>query len=255
MDYLTNNLIQQFPSNIINDGYILYHGTSSFCEDSINSEGLLVNHSRFTLDELRSIADLFNKLNWKGISGGSYAVLMPFSISHDFQKHDNKPVYLTPFVHQAYTYASLDFAGGEIAHTVRSCFKELWQYVLNPAVREQHLNYLASDVHGKGVNSIQINIVELRRSLEYLSPIFMRARELKEKYLYGLVYAIRFDEKDFIDLRYNSFMGVKCFKSINPKQVACVVKLPREFTYSPNSKLDILDFPAFEGIISKIPRD
>lgn len=247
-----------FPSEIADDPMILYHGTSSCFEKEIESEGLSISKVHFQLDELLSIAELFEKLGWMG-KKGSMTTLKPFSISHDNQRHNIKPIYLGRSSNLVVNYAKHQDAGGEIAKTVRYCFEDLNEFLNNEEIRKEHENKMkkqTEQAYNEGwvfeAPKQTISLEELAKSLNALDHINQRALSLIENTEYGIVYAIRFNEENAKHLLNHNWMGIKYFKDILPDQIVGKAIVPKEYRKEHSNNYHDFKIPSEEGILKMV---
>lgn len=247
-----------FPFLISNDPFVLYHGTSSQNERTIDQEGLRPKRSLFELAELKAIVLLFKSIGWRGSSGASLAVLEPFSINHDFAHPEGKPLYLAESSHRACLYASLDFAGGEIARAVRHAFRELWSYVQNPAVREKHREQVQREIeYLKGFAAVlppipRPDLSEVRTALNRLSDVMHRAEQAQKSFKHGIVYAVKLGPEDLDELVANNSMGVKCSRPLPPRKLVAKTYVPAEYLHNPYLAYDYLSLASCKGIVAAL---
>ena len=247
-----------FPHSVSRDPQVLYHGTSSTYESLIDGEGLRPKKSLFELAELEAIFALFRSIGWSGSSGASLPVLLPFSIQHDFAYAAGKPVFFAECAHRACLYASRDWAGGEVARAVRYCFRELWSYVRDDAVRQKH----RADVQRRFDHSHRIgaavpelppsDISPLVEGLHLLNDVSLRAENASETFQYGVVYAVRFAPSDFSWLEANSSMGVACKAIVSPDSIVAKVRVPASYVHNSFLDFDYFDLPSMQGIVATL---
>lgn len=134
-------LDKQLPKDIANNPWIAYHGTSSTVESIIDQSGLAWQPNTYTREDVDHIVAIYDELDWLGLDGAGYQVLMPFSQGHDFDGRDKKAIYLANSAERALLFASQDFAGGETARAIRHALDDLSQYLHNPELRKIHREY------------------------------------------------------------------------------------------------------------------
>lgn len=65
------------------DGWVAYHGTSSVFADRIEAEGLSPENGVWTAEDCRAVCEVFEKLQWFGLSNGGFVVLRPWGPDRD----------------------------------------------------------------------------------------------------------------------------------------------------------------------------
>lgn len=250
-----------FPPEIANDPMVLYHASSSCYEKEIEREGLKYGKAHFTLEELQSVVNLFEKLGWMG-KPGSMSTLKPFSINHDNKRHGLKPIYLGRTSFEVVNYASHQSSGGEIAKAVRFCFQDLQEFFSNEELRSNHTKEIQKKVAEAQQGGYvydppiqKISLEELGEKLSELDHINQRAISLFEKTDYGIVYAVRFSEKNSKDLLNNNWMGIKCFKNISPDQIIAKAKLPKNFRSNHSNNYNDSLIPSETGILKLVQKE
>lgn len=233
---------EAFPREIVEDPWVLYHGTSSLHEARIEAEGLRPGSSTFTKAELSSVLEVFERMNWSGRSHGSRAVLQPYSVNYDFNQERGKPVFLTEQSGRAARYASKGCAGGEIAMTLRCCFDELDEYLHDSGVREGHKADMRLDWDDamstgrlpRPPAPMEADLDELTASLEGLRSVRERAEAALLEYQYGIVYAVRIAREALPGLGGNPSMGVMAFAPLLPDTLIAKVRVPADYVWHPD---------------------
>jgi hypothetical protein len=250
-----------FPNSIANDPMILYHASTSCFEEKIEQEGLKVGRVHFELEELQSIANLFYRLGWMG-KPGSMTTLKPFSINHDNQRHNIKPIYLGRTSYEVVNYARYQNSGGEIAKAVRYCFQDLYEFLNNESLRNEHKSRIEKQIYQAKIEGRvhespkqSITLKELENSLVDLEHINQRAISLIENTEYGLVYAIKFSEDNIKDMLNHNWMGIKYFKDISPNQIVAKAIVPKEYRSKHSNDYHDFKIPAEEGILKLTPTE
>jgi hypothetical protein len=213
-----------FPKKILEDDWVLYHGTSKPFEESIEKNGLNASlPNPITKEVIQRLAGCFEWLNWAGNNAGGYAVLSSFT-RHDYS-FDNKPIYLGESFRRSLTFASEDFAGGEGCRAIRKGIKDLHDFLKDPEIRLGAQNQqIRVTVNERGeVIPEDLKLIEdldwLRNELSDLTPIEGYVKNIANQHQYGIVYAIRFDEADLPKMKHNSCMGIMHFGTIHPSKI------------------------------------
>ncbi len=124
-----------FPSDISDDPWVLYHGTSGTYSESIEHDGLCWTENLYTRADLVSLLRIFCALRWEGVHGHLQALLYYTKI--DFGSDSCKPIFLASSAYHASKWAQRNHAGGEPATAIRGCFNDLLEYVADPILRDK----------------------------------------------------------------------------------------------------------------------
>jgi hypothetical protein len=186
-----------FPNYISEDPNVLYHGTSSLYEQSIENTGLCVNTSTFTKEEIEEVCTLFDCVKWPNKRFWSESNLRNYTLNHDFKNPDLKPLYLAECSERASLYASIEFAGGEIARAVRNTFKDLEKLINDPQelVKEKEAIERDTLYTGRTVLDYDLSLDILQLKLKELKSYKEKAAISLENFQYGLIYAVKFSPR------------------------------------------------------------
>ena len=226
-----------FPEEIQSDPLVLYHGTSSSNESEIETNGLLPGKSLFEVKDLVAIVELFEEMDWAGINSGSLGTLKPFSVEHDFAHAGGKPLFLAESARRASGYASLDYAGGEIARSVRNCFDDLWAYLDDASVRDGHMREVQEAVAyckrlGAAPHPVPvITMDEIRARLVALDGVRSLACKAEAAHAYGVVYAVMLDAADLAAAKISWSMGVMCTDPIPLVKIVGKTLIPNAYVH------------------------
>ena len=222
---LSDSKYLAFPKEIVEDDWVLYHGTCKPFEKSIEKNGLNTSlPNPITREVIQRLVGCFEWLNWSGDNAGGYAVLNSFTLGHDYS-FDNKPIYLGESFRRSLTFASEDFAGGEGCRAVRKGIRDLHNFLKDPDVRLAAQNQqIRETVNERGeVIPEDLKLIEdldwLRNELSDLNPVEQYVNRIANQHQYGIVYAIRFDEADLLKMKHNSCMGIMHFGTIHPSKI------------------------------------
>nr|AIF19788.1 hypothetical protein [uncultured marine group II/III euryarchaeote KM3_87_G01] len=132
-----------FSREIHDNERILFHGTTSICEENILNNGLTSNLSdNSILSTITSIIEQFEKMAWAGDDAGGFLVLKYYSKESDYRKSGKKPIFFKHELSTACLYATIDFAGGESSRAIRKSLSDLEKYCNNDELRSEHLQKL-----------------------------------------------------------------------------------------------------------------
>ena len=229
---------EAFPDEVCDDPWVVYHGTSSVSEEEIDLCGFHWRPAVATRSEVGHVVSMFDRMSWAGRSGGGYVVLRPFSLDYDFAGGDQKSIFFAECSNRALLYATRGFAGGETARALRFAFTDLEEYLKSPDLRHSHMEDLRQEYdHHRGLVAAvgnppaEINLEWLHSELSKLKELRTRCWEAFERYSHGVVYAVRFDERDLGLLKYNSFMGIEALNAILPEKIIAKVRVPSDWEY------------------------
>lgn len=202
-----------FPPEIEDDGWILYHATTSIAELDVDRNGLRRSHSTFDCDVLK-VVNIFRAMNWAGLSNAGYPVLRGFSF------HRGDALYFREFSTRSLVYAERDFVGGESARGLHYALADLKDYLERAEIRKAH--YDAQAVHcrdlvergGAPTHVIRVDLGWLRSHLVPFDSLAESISNLRNNYRYGLVYAVRFDASDLPFLANNGGSGIAYCKDV-----------------------------------------
>ena len=237
-----------FPKKISNNLWIVYHGTSSLSEDSIEQNGLNRNQSNYSKYDIQKIIDIYEKIDWTGIDQGGFMVLKSFTMNYDFKDSNKKSIFLAESSNRALLYATNDFAGGETARAIRKSIYDLQRYSKENSIRSNHMLYRIKE-YKQSLNHLhslpkpqEIDLDCLNRDIENVSEVFQRTENLYNTYKYGLIYAVKLSKNDVKDITYNN-MGIVVNKNLNFNTLVGKIKVPKEYIYrryNDRKKLEVM---------------
>jgi len=131
-----------FCSDIEDDPWIAFHGTTSSFERAIDSQGLVPQAALISKSEIKRVVKVFDAIHWAGRSTAGLAVLKPFSLQHDLAESELKPISFGEISYRASLFATRDFAGGESARALRYSLRDLEAFLSDSQLRESNLKRL-----------------------------------------------------------------------------------------------------------------
>ncbi|WP_210546581.1 hypothetical protein [Rhodoferax sp. PAMC 29310] len=254
-----------FSDKFEEDPWIVFHGTSCENGNAIERQGLSYDRNNFTKEDLRSIVDVFNVMNWSGGDTGGFAVLASFSES-DFADSESSPTFLTEISTRALLYATREFAGGEKLRSVRRALVDLSRYVTDDSIRGEHMsqmqvefNYLRSmNSHPDQIERSRPKTVDLcwlSKRLSELQPVQKKAALALDSQQGGIVFALKLHESDLLAMTYDSAMGIKARAPISPDRIVSKVNIPTDFIYDSlriKNDFDLFTMKARSGVVGGI---
>ena len=229
-----------FPDEIEQDPWIMYHGTSGFNAGSIEREGFVWKNGNGSSEEIERLVNVFEEMKWGGLDGSSLAVLKPYSSTHGFEGTNASPVYFTETSKRALLFASRDHAGGEKYKAVRRSLDYLTQYLNSAEIQGEHyiqMKYeheqaIGSGVLRDGLEPFRVDLDWLRNQIASFSELKDHADQLFERHEYGIVYAIKMNEKDLSNLELHDPMGIKCRVQVPPENIVCKMVIPGNYEHT-----------------------
>lgn len=207
------------PPEILEDNTLLFHGTSNLSESAFEGEKIEVS-SPFSLAEINQINQLYEEIDWCGIHGGGYAVLSSFSITGYFE--GKRKMYFWPSSERVTPFASRDFAGGELLRSVFYALEDLFSFAGSEQMQHEHIEAFNSNPYNFGPK-FSVDIKRFVDKVLQLKEMRQKAKAIRERYQYGIVYGFRFEPDDYKFLEDNPSMGISF--SGNPPKSALVVKI------------------------------
>jgi hypothetical protein len=216
-----------FSSQLEDDGWVLYHATSSLAEDNIDRNGLRIGSCTTSTVQSFKILKVFRAMNWSGLDSEGYPVLRGFSSS----RLASGQLYFREASTRSLIYAQRDFAGGENLRALYRALSDLHLYLERPDLREKHLQYQIAACRklvqqsGCPTHVITVDTQWLRYQLEELKSLTNEIKNVRSAYRYGVVYAARFGPSDLPHLQENGGAGVCCFKDVPPEKLVGKARL------------------------------
>lgn len=239
-----------FDESIEGDPWVLYHGTSNLAESSVIADGLAWRPTIYSRAEVVELCSVFKRLGWAGSHLGGYAVLHPFSLSHDFGADHGKPIFLAETAHRAALFATRDFAGGETARAIYYAIADLRRLAAEELAQQEFLKHLSRNrsEHAAAEAAELLGTGWLEDQLTQLSALGERVLRAREAYTHGLVFAIRFDPPSLQSLCLHSTMGVRASRPIRPNEIVAVATIAPSYEHDPLALDSSLEWPTWSGI-------
>lgn len=228
-----------FPDEIEQDPWIMYHGTSGFNAESIESEGFVWKKRNGLREDIERLVNVFEKMNWYGLDGSSLAVLKPLSLIHDFGGTNVSPIYFAEASNSALLFASKDFAGGEKYRSIRRSLDHLTQYLNSAEIQNEHYIQMQYEYEQAielgalldGLEPFRVDLDWLRNQIASFSDLMDHANQLFERHEYGIVYAVKMNEKDLSNLELHNSMGIKCWAQIPADKITYKMIVPGNYKH------------------------
>jgi hypothetical protein len=242
-----------FSSAITNDGWVLYHATSSVSEADIDHNGMKCSLARDN-DVVRAIK-VFRAMNWCGESGQGYAVLRGASLQGAFVSR----LYFRESSMRSLVYAQRDSAGGETVRALHHALTDLRAYLENPSVSRRHyelqVDHCKDLVRRDGCPShvIRVDMDWLRAQMCELASVSGEIAKLRAEYRFGLVYAVRFESSDLPNLSNAGGEGIVCSAAVPKTRLLAKSRLQMSGESLPREPLSLenhLKLQNRPGIIS-----
>jgi hypothetical protein len=232
-----------FHTEIDDDSWVMFHGTSGFNAESIECRGFLSRTENVSREHLNRVAAIYEAMKWGGENGGGYAILKHFSRDHDLADCGRRLVFFAETSLRALLYATHDFSGGEKLRALRIAIKELESYLNQPDVCERHeakmsknfqtlirLNAHPSEI--EAAKPVMVDLAWLHTELASLADIRSLAEDAYQRHDHGVVYALRMSPSDTEGLSWHSSMGFEAITPIPASKIVAKIAVPTD--YVPN---------------------
>src|SRR5690606_12883655 len=117
-----------FPEEIESDGWIIFHGTSGYNAEQIEQNGFKPYSSNVSVDDIKHVVSIFEKMCWSGKDTGGYTILKSFSLNFDVQNPNGNLFFAEKSI-RALLFSTRDFSGGEKLRALRKAIKDLEKYL------------------------------------------------------------------------------------------------------------------------------
>ena len=225
-----------FPSEISNDPWMAYHGTSILNSQAIERSGFRddVIDSKL-LAGAHEVVEVYSMLGWSGEDPGGFAVLQPWSLGFDVRDGTRRYISFAESALRAALYATRDFAGGEMRRAIRKSIDDLRRYSADDDVRQRHIDYVSNErEHLIRLNAASIpeiptvNLDWLEARLSALAELSDECSRFFQEHAGGVVYAVRFTPDDVSSLTFNNFMGLLSHRPVSPERIVARILMPRD---------------------------
>jgi len=207
-----------FPAEILDDPWIVYHGTSAAREADIDAHGIRAAHSIADAATIERVVRLFEALDWGGVQTGGYPVLAGFS-SYDVSQ--GRPIYLAESAARATTFAAADFAGGEAARAMHYALEDLTVFLSGECPADLPATWQTPER-----TATRLDLV--KSTLEGLADLRTAIRGIREAHTHGVVYAVELVPADLLELRHSTSMGLMINQAIPVERLVAKATLPAD---------------------------
>jgi hypothetical protein len=254
-----------FSDELEADDWVMFHGTSGFNADTIESDGFVPGRTGVEKSDICAVVKVFDQLKWAGRDPGGLAILKPYSLEYDL-KTGMSPVFFGECSIRALTHAARDFAGGEKLRAIRKAIADLELYLADTALRDEHkqskmkeFDLLTKfDAHPSMLESARpstIDLALLREQVDALGPLRDLAQSAWDRHNGGVVYALNMGGCDLTSLVWRSAMGIEATNHIPASRIVAKVEIPRDFdSNGVSGDLDIRLRRMKKGLIPAVTR-
>ena len=259
-----SNLYWLFPTELENDLWIGFHGTSSINENAIDAEGLYWKPTHWIKDDLESVLATYDTMGWAGDDPSGYAVLKGFSVDSDYRGSDRKPIFIGETAQRCILYGSRDFAGGETARALRGAIRDLEAFHTDPVARTrwrakrwrntiskvdmQYPPWIRTVVPERSTDEQLHEVVGIQKAagvpdhglnwpwqedlgwladvLNELASLREHAIKLENQHQYGVVYAIQFTSDDLPHVEWRGGNGLAVHMPIPTERLLAKALIP-----------------------------
>lgn len=235
---LSNNEIpvfeQAFPGGMLEDDWIVYHGTSNIYEGLIDYNGLRSGSSAGLNDTLLFkeiyfdyLSGIIPPINITGISGG-FDILVPYFFG-EIEKFKTRPVSLGFTWERCEKYSTVDFAGGELFRGVTRAYESLEVMLNDERAQEEWEEQRKREEETSFIPKKELNLEELKIKVGQVKCMYEEVQKLRRRWNYGVIYAIDLRNVDKVLLRKEA-QGLYCLGEIPKECIAgkMIVREPRD---------------------------
>lgn len=235
-----------FPSEIADDPWVIFHGTSSRSAAGIEEHGFLPSVSNRYSKEILHIKSIYENMDWVGEDPGGFCVLSPYSAGFDLRMGDETGLlFFSDTFDSSLLYASSDFSGGEKVRAIRKSMSDLYRYLEHEELRERHMQSRRRNIesltrlnaHPKElakIRSTPVDLSWLEEQLGLVSAILSEVNSFTESQ-HSVVYALRMDHEDLPKFEHGGSMGICTRFPISLKKIVAKMIVPSDFNYYPGS--------------------
>ena len=238
-----------FDATIERDPWIVYHGTSSANEETIDASGLQAGENTFAEAAVRACR-FFESLDWEGPSRKNcgYSVLHAYSL-HRLSGQRDKPVFCALYPQRTQIYLWSDFCGGETAYALRKAIPAIREFASDEAAQERHFNQ-TYEKFAKNARSgllpservIRPNKKWIRAQADFLGSVEKELNAMVERHAFGVLYALRLTPSDIVGAWYSWVDGLRIYKPIPATRIVAKLQIEgAELLYENNSSESLLD--------------
>jgi hypothetical protein len=145
-DMQVSNVDQIFPVDVLESPWVLFHGTTNVSATHIELAGFKWDDALYDKNDVNEVVSIFQKMDWAGLRGDSYAALSAYTLGKDFSDGDTKPIFFSDFPERTINFTKQDRVGGETAQCLLNAISDLKSFFENESVR--------SDFRGRRYTSL-----------------------------------------------------------------------------------------------------
>jgi hypothetical protein len=233
-------------SDIADDPWVIFHGTSSRSAAEIEEHGFLPSVSNRYSQEIIHIKSIYENMDWAGEDQGGFCVLSSYSAGFDLRIGDETGLlFFSKTFDSSLLYASSDFSGGEKVRAIRKSISDLYQYLEHEELRERHMQSRRRNIesltrlnaHPKElakIRSTPVDLSWLEEQLDLVSAILSEVNSFNES-KHSVVYALRMDHEDLPKFEHGGSMGICTKFPVSLKKIVAKMIVPSDFNYYPGS--------------------
>lgn len=181
-----------FPDGLDWDDTLVFHGTSSTREASIDRDGLKPDAAGVPAWCIREIEQCFRTLRWRGATIAGWGTLEAYTLRNDLRDGDFSPVYVSERASQAIMYAGFGNAGGEKLTSFLYAFQDLDNLLKDESFRRASIaqcDQWHDDLPPTDLTAEQL--AKVHECVSMTRDVADFARRGIDSYRYAVVYAIR----------------------------------------------------------------
>jgi hypothetical protein len=216
-----------FTREIEDDPWVVYHGTSSVSEESIERLGFRCGSTGLNHGTLLCLT-IVKTIGWEDVPRG--AALQAYTFPR-INSGSLSPFFCAFFPQRAIAFTCRQYAGGETAYTLREAITGLERLASETPdwfdKRFEEQSNLCTSRARRGIPThtpvYKVNVEWFQCKMRVLLPQLCELREIYDQHKYGVIYAIKLDRADAKIACNGDLRGLEVFGEVSPSK--CVAKL------------------------------
>ncbi len=206
---LLTNTGNLFPEYISNNSWVLYHCTSLFSGEEIESVGLKTNIDIIDIQDIVLLISILNKLGITSNESG-YGVLHNHITYHHSIVIRVKPISFWPVSCKCLLYSSKEYWGGQVVRAIRQAISFIDRLIANPI-----------DIPESVINEV----IELR-SNQQIEIMTNKSFGYQKDGNKGLIYAVEFNIADIELFKLNEKLTLYYHHDISIERIIAKITIP-----------------------------
>ena len=127
-----------FPIDIYESPWVLFHGTTNVFANNIERQGFKWTDDLYSKENIKEVVSIFKSMDWRGFGGDAYNALANFTLTNDFARGNNKPIFFTGEPEMAIGYTNEFRVGGETAGCLKYAIENLQTFLESELERNNY---------------------------------------------------------------------------------------------------------------------